>query len=100
MESLKKVGYLKAKENLRSLTFYQPVGCAKCGNNGYKGRQGLYEVLEVTKTIKDLIHKKADAIQIAEAAEAQKMITIAMDGFIKAMKGITSLEEVIRVTKE
>jgi len=98
--SLKKTGYLAAKENLSSLTFYRAAGCAKCGASGYKGRLGIYEVLEITKPIKDLIHKKADAIAIAEAAKAQNMVTLAMDGFIKATKGITSLEEIIRVTKE
>lgn len=100
LASIKQAGYIKAKESIRSMEFYRPAGCAKCGNSGYKGRQGIYEVMEIGKLIKDLIHKKADAIQIGEAARAQHMITLAMDGFIKAIKGITSLEEVMRVTKE
>lgn len=100
MKSLQKSGYVKAKQNLNTMSFYRPIGCAKCKNTGYKGRLGLYEVMEITQSIKELIHKKADAIQIAEAAKNEGMITLAMDGFIKAMDGRTSVEEIIRVTKE
>lgn len=100
IKSLQKLKYLKAKEGIRAISFYRSVGCAKCRNTGYKGRLGLYEVMEITQPIKNLIHKKADAIQIAEAAKDGGMITIVMDGFIKAVSGQTSIEEIIRVTKE
>jgi type II secretory ATPase GspE/PulE/Tfp pilus assembly ATPase PilB-like protein len=56
--------------------------------------------MEITKAIKDLIHKKANANQIAGAAKQGGMITLVMDGFIKAIRGTTSLEEIVRVTKE
>ena len=56
--------------------------------------------MEVTKSIKDLIYQKSDANKIAAIAKENGMITIVMDGLIKAMKGTTALEEIIRVTKE
>ncbi|MBU1180077.1 Flp pilus assembly complex ATPase component TadA [Patescibacteria group bacterium] len=99
-KSLQRLKFLKAGARMSTLPFYRGTGCQKCGNTGYKGRIGIYEVLEVTQTIKNLIHKKANAVQIGETAKKSGMITMVMDGFIKAMKGITSVEEVIRVTKE
>lgn len=98
--SLLKQKYLKAGYNLKNISFYRGAGCQKCGNTGYKGRIGIYEVLEITPTMKELINKKADALQIAKTAKELGMITLVMDGFIKAIKGETSLEEIIRVTKE
>ncbi|MFA5134052.1 MAG: ATPase, T2SS/T4P/T4SS family [Patescibacteria group bacterium] len=100
IKSLQKFKYLKNKDSLRTVNFYRAAGCAKCRNTGYKGRLGLYEIMEITQPIKELIHKKADAIQIAEAAKQGGMITLVLDGFIKALSGQTSLEEIIRVTKE
>jgi len=100
IKSLQKLNFIKTKENFKNLTFYKPAGCAKCGNTGYKGRIGIYEVMEINKSIKDLIHLKANASQIAEISKKDGMITLVMDGFVKAIKGITSVEELIRVTKE
>jgi len=100
VKSLQKLDFIKAKQTLSTINFYRSTGCAKCKNSGYKGRLGIYEVMEITQPIKELIHKKADAVQIAEAAKDGGMITLVMDGFIKAINGQTSLEEIIRVTKE
>jgi len=100
LKSLKDLKIIKAKENLSSITFYKPVGCGKCENTGYKSRQGIYEVMEIKENIKKLILDKGNATQIAEEAKKSGMITLTMDGFIKAIQGITSMEEVMRVTKE
>ena len=67
--------------------------------SGYQGRLGLFEVLEVTKEIKKLINGKADADIISQAAKKEGMKTILMDGFFKVASGMTTLEEVLRVTK-
>jgi type II secretory ATPase GspE/PulE/Tfp pilus assembly ATPase PilB-like protein len=61
---------------------------------------GIYEVLEVSKGIQDLINKNASNTEMMALAEREGMIPIVEDGFAKAIKGLTSLEEIMRVTKE
>lgn len=82
------------------LEFRKPKGCDKCGPTGYKGRLGLHEILEVTPDIAQMIMERKPAQDIQEAAEKQGMILMWQDGFIKSLKGITTLEEVLRVSKE
>ena len=91
---------LDAKESLKNLLFYRGKGCNKCNNTGYKGRIGIYEVLENSGKISDLILENAPAEKIKNQAIADGMLTIIEDGFIKAKNGITTIEEVLRVTKE
>lgn len=87
-------------KNLGSLLFYRGKGCKQCNNQGYKGRVGLYEVLEITPKIVDLITREATLSEIQKASVAEGMLTMLQDGFIKAKNAITTLEEVLRVTKE
>lgn len=82
------------------LEFRKPKGCDKCGPTGYKGRLGLHEILEVTPEIAQMIMERKPAQDIQEAAEKEGMILMWQDGFIKSLKGITTLEEVLRVSKE
>lgn len=89
-----------AKQGLESLLFYRGKGCKKCNNSGYKGRIGIYEVLEITHAISNLILKNAPVNEIKEEAEKQGMFSIVEDGIIKAKSGITTIEEIMRVTKE
>ncbi len=91
---------LYAKTGLESLLFYRGKGCKKCNNSGYKGRIGIYEALEINKEISELILKNVNINEIKKAAEKQGMISIVEDGFIKAKNGITTIEEIMRVTKE
>ncbi len=88
------------KQSVASLLFYRGRGCRECRQEGYKGRIGLYEALEITPPIQSLIIQNAHADQIARAAVAQQMLTMLEDGFIKAKNGITTIEEVLRVTQE
>ncbi|PLX21160.1 hypothetical protein C0584_03375, partial [Candidatus Parcubacteria bacterium] len=88
-----------SKKGLKSLLFYRGKGCKRCNNTGYKGRIGIYETLENTDEISRLILSNADGKTIKRAAIAQGMLTISEDGFIKAKNGITTIEEVMRVTK-
>ena len=78
---------------------FQGKGCKLCRLSGYQGRLGLYEVLEVTSSIRRLIAEKADADIILKAAVKEGMQTILGDGFSKIEKGLTTIEEVLRVTK-
>jgi type IV pilus assembly protein PilB len=92
---------LKATEKgLESMTFYRGEGCAKCSKSGYKGRVGIYEVLEIDKELIKKINDRATAEDIREYAKEKKMITLLQDGLIKAKMGITTIEEILRATKE
>ena len=86
--------------SLDSLTFYKGKGCSKCGNSGYKGRIGIYETLEITGTMSSLILKNATSKELEKQAKTQGMIAMLEDGLIKSKNGITTIEEIIRVTKE
>jgi type IV pilus assembly protein PilB len=90
----------KEIKKIEELEFYRGKGCKTCNNEGYKGRMGIYEVLEVTEEIKRLISENVTAGEIEKKAVEEGMNTMMVDGFIKALKGLTSLEEVLRVTKE
>ena len=91
---------VSSKNGLESVLFYRGKGCKKCNDTGYKGRIGIYETLEITKEVANIILKKGTATEIKAQAEKQKMLTIVEDGFIKAKNGITTIEEIMRVTKE
>lgn len=91
---------IDAKKGLKSMLFYRGKGCKHCNNTGYKGRIGIYEILENSETISALMLKNASAHEINREAVKNGMLAIVEDGFIKARNGITTLEEVLRVTKE
>jgi len=96
----KEKAIVDAKKGLESLLFYRGKGCKQCSGSGYKGRIGIYETLEITETMSELILKKANAADLKNQAIKQGMLTIVEDGFIKARSGITTIEEIMRVTKE
>jgi type IV pilus assembly protein PilB len=78
-------------------TFYRGKGCSQCGDTGYKGRTGLFELLTITPEVRRCIGREVEASQIVGAARESGMSTIRQDGMEKALKGITTLEEVLRV---
>lgn len=103
VDSLKKILAIispKAKveipKNIDKL--YRPVGCPRCHNLGYKGRVGIFEVLTMSESIEKLILEMAGEGEIARAALEDGMMTMAQDGILKTVEGITSLEEVWRAT--
>lgn len=100
IEFLTTFGEVEQGTAANEITFYRGKGCIKCAQRGYKGRIGIFEVLEVTDTVSDAILKTISKEEMEKLAHAQGMITMAQDGFIKAKQGITTLEEIIRVTKE
>ena len=79
---------------------YRPVGCQKCRGNGYTGRLGIYELLTSNEEIRRLASNKAPSGEIKKAARKSGMTTLRDDAWAKALNGITSLDEVVRVTKE
>jgi type IV pilus assembly protein PilB len=80
------------------LPYFRGHGCDSCGNTGLKGRQGLYEVMFMTPHLKKLIMKNADVQLVKDAAVEEGMLTLRMDGWLKVLKGVTTLEQVIRET--
>jgi type II secretory ATPase GspE/PulE/Tfp pilus assembly ATPase PilB-like protein len=81
------------------ITTYHGTGCKLCHNTGYKGRLGVFEVLEVSGEIRKLIAAKSDAEIINQQAIKEGMQSMLEDAIIKVQKGLTTIEEVIRVTK-
>lgn len=88
------------EQTFEKLLFYKGKGCPKCNDTGYKGRTGIYEVLPVTPELAKLITKGADKSELCKEAEKQNMLKMIEDGFIKVKNGITTIEEILRVTKE
>lgn len=99
LEILKEEKIAKPKDTLQNIEFCRPKS-SKDSPEGYIGRIGIYEVLNVTETIKELIVKKVSADQIQEQAQKEGMVTMVEDGFMKAAQGVTSIEEVLRVIIE
>lgn len=93
---LKDLGIKSAK--IQGKKFYRGKGCDKCINTGFFGRTGIYELLPITHDIRKLIIEHADAVSIKEKALANGMISLMQDGIEKAFKGITTLDEVLRVS--
>ncbi|MBI4513851.1 MAG: type IV-A pilus assembly ATPase PilB [Gemmatimonadetes bacterium] len=87
-------------EEAREMTFYKGAGCESCGGSGYRGRQGLYEVMPMSPTIRRMVLQGASATDIKEQAAREGMLTLRMDGLVKVKEGITTLEEVLKETSD
>jgi type IV pilus assembly protein PilB len=85
-------------EEAATAVIYHGRGCGKCNKGGYKGRVGLYEVMEVTDDLRELILVGASAVELKKKALEQGMISLRRSGLIKVMAGQTTLEEVVRET--
>jgi len=95
--------YLPEKEELKyfkkeDITLYRGKGCHSCSNSGYKGRTGIFELLIIDKGIRSLITARKDAQSIKDYALSKGMVSLFNDGLSKVEQGITTLEEVLRVT--
>jgi general secretion pathway protein E len=95
-EMLKKIGL--DDDECYDRKVYKGQGCVKCHHTGFKGRCGIFELLLMTKDMKSLVLQTSDANQIRERAIANGMITLRRDGVAKVLQGITTIEEVYRVT--
>ncbi len=82
-----------------NIGFYRPKPSKDC-LDGYKERIGIREALEISDTIKNMIVKRATSDEIEQQAKKEGMLTMLEDGFVKAIQGYTSLEEILRVTSE
>jgi type IV pilus assembly protein PilB len=84
----------------KNTTFYKGAGCDKCNNTGYRGRVGIHEVILIDSAVREAIVRKATAQEIKKIAKAQGMASMIEDGFLKAQKGITTIEEILRTLHE
>ncbi len=87
------------KATFKTIKFYKAKPSKECPS-GYKGRMGIYEVLEMSEKIRELTIKRASQDEILKTAKEEGMVTMLEDGFAKAAQGLTTIEEVLRVTKE
>ena len=96
--SLLEMGFTE-EDLAKDFQIYQPVGCSDC-REGYKGRVGIYEVMKITPEISKLIMEDANSIQISEQSQKLGFSNLRRSGLLKVMQGVTSLQEVNRVTSE
>jgi type IV pilus assembly protein PilB len=97
VEGLLDMGY--AEDEIEGLEIYRPVGCEQC-TNGYKGRVGIYEVMPVSEEMGRIMMSGGNAIQLADQAQREGIKDLRQSGLRKVSQGITSLEEINRVTKD
>jgi type IV pilus assembly protein PilB len=95
-QALLDAGY--TEEEAKTTKVYAGRGCGVCNNSGYKGRVGLYEAMEVTDELREVILVGASALELKRKALDQGMITLRRSGLIKIAAGFTTLEEVLRET--
>ena len=98
-QSLLELGFTEQDLANPEFEIFQPVGCIEC-REGYKGRVGVYEVMKVTPEISQIIMEDGNALQIAKAAEQAGFDNLRRSGLKKVMQGVTSLQEINRVTSE
>jgi type IV pilus assembly protein PilB len=94
--ALIQAGY--SAEDARTVVPRKGKGCDKCNGTGYKGRVGLYEVMEITEELRELILVGASSLELRRKAVEEGMLTLRMSGLRKVKDGVTTLEEVVRET--
>ena len=95
-EELKPLGF--SMEEAREIPFMKGTGCDTCSGTGYKGRAGLYEVMDMSPELRRMILRAASVADLRDQAVAEGMLTLRMDGIVKIRNGVTTLEEVIKET--
>ena len=93
------LSYLRlSPEELGEITFYRGEGCEDCSGTGYRGRQGLYEVMSLSPELRRMVLKGASTTELQDQAVKEGMLTLRMDGIQKIKRGVTTLEEVVKET--
>jgi type IV pilus assembly protein PilB len=75
-------------------------GCSNCNKTGYRGRMGIYELMTMTSQVREMTFKGESTLNVRKMARKQGMHTLFEDGMIKALKGVTTLDEVLRITQK
>ena len=98
-QSLLEIGFTEADLDNSDNVIYEPVGCSEC-RDGYKGRLGIYEVMKITPDISRIIMENGNAIDIKDAALANGFRDLRRSGILKVLQGLTTIQEMLRVTSE
>ena len=93
-ETNQKIHFDSRTENVK---LFKAVGCPKCSDSGYQGRLGIFECMRASEKVGQMIVAQAAATEIQKQAIAEGMITMVQDGYMKALEGLTTVEEVLRV---
>ena len=88
------------EEEAAGITFFKGTGCDSCGDTGYRGRQGLYEVMAMSPEIRRMVLRGASTAEMKEQAVKEGMLTLRVDGLMKVKRGITTMEEIVKETAE
>lgn len=96
----KELEEFRKNTDLSKMNFYKNKGCEHCNHEGYKGRIGIFEVLDISEDIQKIISGNSTTNEIEEAAKKEGMHTMFMDGIIKSLWGMTTIEEVLRVIED
>lgn len=99
-EEFKLSGPVENPDGSKGIKLYKGKGCSRCGGSGYKGRVGVFEVLTVSEKISRLMMDNASDVEIEKTAIENGMVTMIQDGYLKALEGITTIEEVLRVSRD
>lgn len=101
LEGFEKLGeHVGTTDNLAELNFFRGAGCHKCFDTGYKGRLGVYEIFEMTGPASQIVLHAGSKTELFTQAVKDGMITMVQDAFVKAKRGQTTIEEILRVTKD
>src|SRR5690606_3615186 len=86
------------RERLADNVLYRPVGCPACNGTGYKGRRGVYELMEMSSDLREMAFRKRPSLELRVKARSEGMTTLQEDGVRKVLAGITTVAEVLRIT--
>ena len=86
------------QQRVADATIYDAVGCPVCNNAGYKGRQGVYELMELSNDIRELAFKCKPTLELRAKARSEGMVTLQEDGVRKVLSGVTTISEILRIT--
>ncbi len=87
-------------EIVKKANFMKGKGCSNCNKSGYRGRMGIYELMTMTSQVREMAFKGESTLNVRKMARKQGMHTLFEDGMIKALKGVTTIEEVLRITQK
>jgi type IV pilus assembly protein PilB len=87
-------------EIAKKANFMRGKGCAHCNKTGYRGRMGIYELMTMTTQVREMAFKGESTLNVRKMARKQGMHTLFEDGMIKALKGVTTIDEVLRITQK
>jgi len=86
------------RSEIEGHTIYRPVGCPECRFTGYHGRKGIFELMEMSPDLREMAFRKRPTMEIRAKARAEGMLTLQEDGVRKVLSGMTSIEDLLRVT--